>query len=427
MSAPRAVFGVPTVACRIARLRPDLLWEQEVAGSSPAAPTRRGRYFGGRDGFERAVVRGDRLRAPRPARLALHALAWAGVVAGLSSAWPAPAAAANRTAVVGYYNSDRLPTLVDGLDAAGFPADAPVFFGNYSAQPRYGVASLDTSPPPAEVAGERYRYAPILQIHESTLWDRRRVTRSEGERLAAAGAEGLGGSMPSMSGVLRSSSRQRVAWGTELGRRFRDRFRERVASGEVDAWQLDEVLTEAAGEGGRAHREFARGVLFGLLNGRAALGDRPLRGLVHVSRGAFGLMEGRGTSESRFFWRRVNQSAARLIGEEYPFFRGRASDAARTMGSGQRALARAGGDRAALAGRYVVGMTPGYIVTRSLGGNVDGRPRDWVNRWRTDYIRARARSGVSGFGEYNYTGANDRASVFRDTTRALGVGVRRLR
>ena len=62
-----------------------------------------------------------------------------------------------------------------------------------------------------------------------------------------------------------------------------------------------------------------------------------------------------------------------------------------TRPPGQRALRRGGGDRAALSRRYLVGLTPGYIVTRSLGGNVDRRSRDWVNRWRTDYIRARRR------------------------------------
>jgi hypothetical protein len=339
---------------------------------------------------------------------------------------PADAAGARPTAVVGYYPSERLPTIVAGLDAARFPARAPVFFGNYSAQPRNGVSSLDTSPPPAEVAGDRYRYAPILQIHESTLWDRRRVSDREAEKLAAAGQEGLAGSMPSLSGVLRGSSRERVNWGTELGRRFRDRFRARFARGEVHGWQFDEILTDVAGRNGRAYREFTRGILFGLLHGRQALDDPPIRGLVHVSHGAFPLIGRRQTSESSFFWRRVNQAALRFIGEEYPFFRGRASTVARDQGSGQRALARAGGDRAALSRRYVVGMTPGYIVTRSLGGNVDGRPTDWVNRWRADYIRARARMGVAGFGEYNFTGANDRSRVIRDVTRALGAGVRAL-
>ena len=357
--------------------------------------------------------------------LACVCVALVSTFSGASS--PAEAYTAHPSATVGYYESERLPDIVRGLDAAGFPAGAPVYFGNYSAQPRHGVSSLDITPPPAEVAGERYRYAPILQIHESLLWDRRRLSEAQDAKLAAAGHDEPAGSMPSMSGVLRSSPRERLRWGAELGRRFRDRFRERIARGEVKAWQFDEILTEVAGRSGVAHRQFIRGILLGLHEGRPTLGDKPMRGLVHIAHPAFAAASQRSTSELTRFWRRVNLASTRLIGEEYPFFRGRASSVAHDQAAGQRALARSGGDRAALSRRYIVGMTPGYIVTRSLGGNVDGRPRDWVNRWRADYIRARARMGVAGFGEYNFTRNNDRNETVRDVTRALAVGVGRLR
>ena len=359
----------------------------------------------------------------RRARLAILA-------ATLAALALTPAAAeaygARPTALVAYYPSERLPVIVRSLDGAGFPSTALVYFGNYSAQPRYG-ARLATSPSPAEIAGERYRYAPILQVGESTLWDRRRVTRQEAETLAATDQDDLTGSMPSLAGVLRGSERTRVRWGTELGRRFRDRFRARIRDGEpVAAWQFDEILTEVAGSGGRRYRDFTRGILFGLYEGREPLGDRPMRGLVHMSHNAFPLAGARLTDELRRFWRRVNISSFRLVGEEYPFFRGRASRVAHEQAAGQRALARGGGDRAALSRRYLVGLTPGYIVTRSLGGNVNRRSRDWVNRWRADYIRARAAMGVAGFGEFNFMPPNDRTSVIGDVIRALAVGVRRL-
>jgi len=371
--------------------------------------------------------KGSRVHRGALAAVRAPACTFAAVALALSSAPnPAYAYTARPSATVGYYESERLPDIVEGLDVGGFPARAPVYFGNYSAQPRHGVSSLDTTPPHAEVAGERYRYAPILQIHESTLWDRRRVSEAEAETLAAADQDEPAGSMPSMPGVLRSSSRTRLRWGTELGRRFRDRFRERIARGEVDAWQFDEILTEVAGRNGVAYREFTRGILYGLQEGRPRLGDKPIRGLVHVAHPAFAAASKRATSELRRFWRRINLASVRLIGEEYPFFRGRASAAASEQAVGQRALARIGGDRAALSRRYIVGMTPGYIVTRSLGGNLDSRSRDWVNRWRADYVRARAAMGVAGFGEYNLTGKNNRGEVIRDVTRALAVGVRRL-
>ena len=333
---------------------------------------------------------------------------------------------ARPTALVAYYPSDRLPTIVRHLDGAGFPSSSLVYFGNYSAQPRHGARSLARDRSPSEIAGERYGYAPILQIAESTLWDRRRVTRAEAEKLARTDQRDPKGSMPSIAGVLRGSERTRVRWGTELGRRFRDRFRSRIREGEVEAWQFDEILTEVAGSSGRRYRDFTRGILFGLYEGRQPLGDRPMRGLVHVSHNAFPIAGARLTDELRRFWRRVNISSVRLVGQEYPYFRGRASSVAYEQAAGQRALARGGGDRAALSRRYLVGLTPGYLVTRSLGGNVDRRPRDWVNRWRADYIRARAGMGVAGFGEFNFMPPNDRDWVIGDVIRALAVGVRRL-
>src|SRR5829696_8493382 len=175
--------------------------------------------------------------------------------------WAATAhASIHPTALVAYYPSDRLPTIVDGLDDAGFPSTAPVYFGNYSAQPRYSAASLAVDPSPPDIAGERYGYMPILQVAESTLWNRRRVSDADARRLADDGHGDLAGSMPSMAGVLDASTRTRVRWGRELGRRFRDRFRERIENRErILGWQFDEVRTEVAGRDGRRWREFTRG------------------------------------------------------------------------------------------------------------------------------------------------------------------------
>lgn len=63
---------------------------------------------------------------------------------------------------------------------------------------------------------------------------------------------------------MRLPSRDGVAWGRELGRRFRDEVR--LAEAEqvrVDAWQLDEPVAELFGSQGRRWREFTRGVLHG--------------------------------------------------------------------------------------------------------------------------------------------------------------------
>jgi hypothetical protein len=334
----------------------------------------------------------------------------------------AQAAAARPVAVFSYYASERLPNLIDALNRSGIPPTTPVYFGNYIVQPRYSASAAEVAPP-NEVAGERYRWAPLLQIAESTLWDRRRVSAAEAETLAASGQGSHAGSMPSFSQLLVLPSGERVPWGTELGRRFRDRIRERLRTGAIKTWQFDELPTGAARQGGRAYRDFVRGILTGLHEGRAPLGDRPRRGFVWVSHPALALAGRPLSAELARFWRTVNAASLRFVGEEYPYFRGSASDAAYRQAAGQRALRRGGGDRRALASRYLVGMTPGYMVTRSLGGNIDGRSRQWVNAWRAEYVRARARMGTAGFGEFNFTPPNDTDVVMRDVARAVARGV----
>jgi len=340
-------------------------------------------------------------------------------VAGAYSARP--------SALVAYYPSDRLPTIVDALDAAGFPSRAPVYFGNYSAQPRYGAASIATDPSPPEIAGDRYRYMPILQIAESMLWDRRRVSEREAEKLAASGDGRLTGSMPSTRGVLASSSSRRIHWGRELGRRFRDRFRARVQKGErIMGWQFDEVRTEVAGRSGRAWREFARGIVYGLRRGRPSLGDEETRGLVHFSQGAFPVARKRLSSERARFWPELNLASIRLVGQEYPFFRGRGERRLRPGRRSARTRPRRRRPRGPVA---PLPRRDDARLHRDPQPRRQRRPphaRDCVNRWRADYIRARARMGVAGFGEFNFMPPNDRSRVIYDVTRALAVGVRRL-
>ena len=59
-------------------------------------------------------------------------------------------------------------------------------------------------------------------------------------------------------------------------------------------------------------------------------------------------------------------------------------------------------------------MTPGFIRSSQLGGNVHGWPLASVNEWRDEFVRARARlAPVGGFGQFNFTGENARADVAR--------------
>ena len=79
--------------------------------------------------------------------------------------------------------------------------------------------------------------------------------------------------------------------------------------------------------------------------------------------------------------------------------------------------------RRALAGRYIAGITPGYRIGHGYGGNVQGLSRGEVNRWRNGYVAERARIGVAGFGEYQFTHENSRAFVMRDVARAVARGM----
>ncbi len=68
------------------------------------------------------------------------------------------------------------------------------------------------------------------------------MSRRDAEKLAAAGQGSYAGSMPSFSQILPLPSSERMAWGTELGRRFRDRIRSRLARGAIKTWQFDEIV-----------------------------------------------------------------------------------------------------------------------------------------------------------------------------------------
>ena len=70
-------------------------------------------------------------------------------------------------------------------------------------------------------------------------------------------------------------------------------------------------------------------------------------------------------------------------------------------------------------------MTLGYMSRRARRQRRRA-PARLGQPLRADYIWARARMGVAGFGEFNFMPPNDRSSVIRDVTRALATGVPRL-
>jgi hypothetical protein len=272
------------------------------------------------------------------------------------------------------------------------------------------------------VAAAGYGYAPMFQVEPGWYWEQRRLPAKDERTLRLRGGRSgrLVGSLPPLRELLRLPPATRVTWGIELGRRFRDEIRAAVRAGtEVASWQLDEILAEAAGSQGRQYRDLTRGVLRGLVFGRPALADRPQQGLVWWAHTALALASRALTAELAAFWRILNRAALGLIGEEYPEFAGSPTAAARTKGAGQRGLQRGGPVRRALARKYVAGLTPGYRLSPGLGGNTRGLPRTEVNRWREQYVQARAAAGVAGFAEFTFRFENSVPRVMEDVLRTL--------
>ena len=152
---------------------------------------------------------------------------------------------------------------------------------------------------------------------------------------------------------FRRRQRSRVAAGREVGRSFRDRMRSDPAP--VETWQFDELSRPVASS--RQVREFARGVLDGLLHGRAQ--DQDIPGFVWLAHSAFGLALRPVDAELSAFWHAVSEAAVHLVGEEFPAFVGDPAAAAHAEDAGRRALAAGGPVRRSLAARYQAGITPG--------------------------------------------------------------------
>jgi hypothetical protein len=318
-----------------------------------------------------------------------------------------------RAALLAYFELDDLPRLLDAVAVSGMPPATRIHIGTY------GV-NRDTSD--LVRAWEGGRYSPMFKTQPTEAWEGRRLSARE-EQLVGPRFRGR---VPPERDLLRLSSAQRTGWGIEIGRRYRDTIRAARRSGiRVDTWQLDELGTQLAGRQGRQHREFARGILQGLTFGRRVLGDGENKGFVWATRAALRLGSRPVDAELTAFWRQLDRASFRLVGEEYPDFVGDPRAAARTWSDGQRALAGGGPVRRALAGRYVVGMSPGYRIGVGLGGNVRGLSRAEVNRWRNGFVDARAPM-VAGFGQFHFRFENARATVMQDAVRAVARGMARI-
>ena len=340
------------------------------------------------------------------------------------AALPAPALAqAPRqppALVLSYYGARDLKRIASLIASAGLPASTPVWYGNYygTAPPRKPGSKPSPPLPPVDVPNGHQ--APIFPFYPSKFWNGRSLPAKQ----AAAVRGPLRGSAPSLPQLLAGSASRRLAWGRELGQRFRDRVRAVEAKPNakpIDSWQLDEIPSNTIGPQGARIRELVRGMLSGLHDGRPELGDRPEQGIVYMANRALQLTSLRESSELRAFWQALDANAQIFVGEEYVKFVGDPERSAFVQGAGQRHLA-ASGDPAmrSLAAKYSVGVTPGYNPAINLGGNTDSKSPAGVDAWRAEFLDARARAGIAGFAAYNLRARNASAGVVGGMLRGFG-------
>jgi hypothetical protein len=155
------------------------------------------------------------------------------------------------------------------------------------------------------------------------------------------------------------------------------------------------------------------------------LGDKPMRGITWFAHTALDLAGQPLDAEKRRFWNTVDEASLRVVGEEYPEFKGDPRAAARAWNDGQENLARSkDACLRSIARKFMSGMSPGYAMGVSLGGNTSGMSRSAVNHWRDEFIAQRKRDGVAGFAEYGFRLENKGENVFEDTLRSVAKGVR---
>jgi hypothetical protein len=317
--------------------------------------------------------------------------------------------------VLSYWQSRHYARLVDSVRRARLPAGTPVFYGNYWGSGRPSEPKPPGGKPRPRPPMPNGRHAPIFPLAHSVFWRKRKLPGRDRRALRKAGTDARGGRIPS---AQRLSGASAYRWGRELGRRFRDRIRNKRRGGTaVTTWQFDEVISEIAEDGGR--RTFIRGVLEGLHRGRPELGDKELPGIVFATQRA--MRTARRGGDFKRFWRAVDRASLYVVGEEYPEFAGAPRRAASREAHGQRALSRIA---RSLARKYVVGMTPGLRLDPGLGGNVGRRSVGAVNGWREAFVRARAKRRPAGFGQFHFRFENSSAKVMRAAVRSMAKGAR---
>jgi hypothetical protein len=318
-------------------------------------------------------------------------------------------------AVVAVFSTGVLPRILETVSSGPQPPVADWFVGSYGINKR--ASELVCAAPGC-------KYAPVFGIQPHTS-----ASARAGRKLSRAQAALLdrtrAGRIPGADAVPPDDQR---AWGIELGRRFRDQIRANRDKGiQVDTWQFDEILSEVVSDG--SARVFVGGILCGLAQGRRKLGDMREPGLVWTAGLAVSGLPGLPvTDEVQRFWEDLDRATLFLVGEEYPVFRDDADGVGRGHAAGQRALLASGGEiRRSLGKRYVVGMTPGWIPSDGLRGNVDGQPFGFVKTWRRGFVHGRcAGQAPRGFAQFNFVKENARPPRVTEALSVLHEAAERL-
>jgi hypothetical protein len=301
-----------------------------------------------------------------------------------------------------------LHALVNAIKQAGIPAATPKYVGTYGAN--QSTADAVTALP----AGV---YAPLFSIQPAKTggpYAGRHLPQRDLDKLDPR----YGGAIPLRTPGEPLPRSDYLKWGVELGCRFRDSLRHSGQGGKPIAttWQLDEILDQViAGPLAGPYRLFTAGILQGLRHGRPQLGDGGQTGLVWAAGETLDTLPVQPTptgSPLALLWDAIDNAGRFYIGEEYVAFDGDPQQAAQSWSSGQRRMLHAGPTRQRIAHKYVVGMTPGFVRSPNLRGNIHGWPLSRVNAWRDRFVQARAElAPVSGFAQFNFTGANARSDV----------------
>jgi hypothetical protein len=332
--------------------------------------------------------------------------------------------------LLSYYRDRDLTKLIVATRRADVPEDTPVYYGGYWGSDLRPRKPPPPPPPPPPNPRPRPpmpndRYSPIFTLSPTDFWKKRGGDEGQdltAEQLAAVGEDKYDGRIPGPRSLMAKGSSVRYAWGVELGRRWRDRIRERRAAGKhVVTWQLDELISElATSSDGWKRRQFVQGAMRGVTYGRPELDDAKLPGIVWATGAALSLAR---SSAHDSFWRAVDDCALFIVGEEYPIFSGSAASAADGYARWRSLLYQRGGALRSLSRKYVVGMTPGHLILPGLGGNVQRRARSTARSWRRAFIRERAQTKPAGLAEYNFTYANATWRSMRDVLEDLAAGL----